>query len=305
MTNSTTEDLSKTGAEDQDWAAAPNQAFDRFLDIATTSARSGGESKTASSSSEPKDGVGSKPGTGEPKDTTSPNGQEKVEGSEGRNTDPLASMTLDTLLKHPTLGPQLNSWMDKGVNSRMPHIKEQLKRELAPEILAETQYNDDKQYLESLSDEERGQVLAQDPELASTWARIQATRQQPGNVNPETIAVAAQTYALGMQIKAYDTMVNESDLPADQKQALLDIEPYKGQGIEGFNSWSQNVLQKLIEHKIEQGIQAQLETRWTSYREDQSAQNPSRPGLQPPGRRQSPRPDFREGSTHEFMDAFQ
>jgi hypothetical protein len=104
---------------------------------------------------------------------TSPNangtvGQSDPSGTPGgednqTSQDPLANLSLQELLKHPVLGPQLDSWNDRTSNSKVAAARERLTSELTPQIRANVEYEETKAYLNGLSPDERGTVLARDP----------------------------------------------------------------------------------------------------------------------------------------------
>ena len=288
------------GDEDS-WEALANKDFDRILSIArdTFDGDTPQEASSPAGNGSPKPAGESEKGTqGKPK--IPPEGDQPV--SSDSDTDPLAKSTLDSLLKHPVLGPQLNSWMDRGVNARTTQLRERIKSEVTPEIIRDQRFKEDKEYLEGLSSAERGQVLSQDEELASTWATIQADKQRQPNptANPEAVARTAQVYAYAGQIRAVDQMIQNSDLSDDVKTSLMDESQLRGKGPEGLTDWTQRVMDAIAEAKAS----ATAETRFESLLEERKAQLPNRPGLTPPGRRQAPQPDFATGSSDSFKSAF-
>lgn len=239
------------------------------------------------------------------------------EGGDHRSGEPTAKganpvtgsvnsdLTLDDLLKDPKLGPLLNSWNDRTVNSRFQSERTRLERELEPVYRARFEEEETRTYLTNLSDEQRGLALSQDPKLATAWADMVKERQSNTlAATPEAVATAAQVYALAAQIRTYNDLINESALPPEAKAALLDNSKYESEGPQGVVTWGKDIQRAIIAHEKETGIKAELDTRWQSLLEDQKGHLPQRPGLIRPGTRQLPVADIVDGGSDEFLGAF-
>lgn len=288
-----TNDVSKSQAEAQEhpdaWAyAALKEKPPEETDTDKTSANP-----------PPKDGIGTDNGT------AGTGGESKSQASQGDQSDPLEGYDLSKLLEHPVLGPQLNSWNDKSANSRLQSERDKILNELEPQVRQRLEDEAVGKYLDDMSDEERGQELARNPQLASKWAQIQQSREQ-ANSHPEEVARAAEVYALATQISSVDQLIDASDLPDAEKESLKDVSKFQGQGAGAIVGWTQQVMQRLVEHAKEKGIEAEIDTRWNSYLEDNQARSPrARPGMTPPGSRAEPAPDVIKGDSREFLSAFQ
>lgn len=218
--------------------------------------------------------------------------------------DGLTGLKLQDILAHPELGRELQSWADKATRSQLEAERNRIRNELEPEIRNRLELEEARNYLEGLSEPDRGQVLASDPKLAMVWGDLQKEKQTNPAVARD-VAVAAQVYAMASIIASTDANIQESDLPDTVKTSLMDTSKYESEGPDGISRWIKDVQKALVGHEKDKAVASEIETRWQSYLENNRGNSPRRPNLLPPGQRQDPVPSVYEKNADDaFLAAF-
>lgn len=244
-----------------------------------------------------------------PQDTDPP--LTKVDGDkvlvEGQS-DPLESLSLADLQKHPKLGAELKSWADTEAAKQLRGKTQTLRSQLASEVRAEVeqQVRDEvaSQYFSGMSQEELGEALASDKDLAVEYSRLQA---RPPEVKPPTdISHAAMVYGYAAQIKSVHTYLEASDLESDKKAELQPekyIDPAKG--MSSLEDWTQAVYKAVIESEVRKQVAEALTEKWEAYRQERLVEGdlglPRGSANLNNGRRASPLPDLMESSSSDLL----
>src|SRR3990167_5437256 len=157
--------------------------------------------------------------------------------------DPLAALTLGDLLKHPTLGPQVHSWADRGAIAQVRSAKQQA----LAEAKADSGIEALTQRFESMSPEELGQALT-DPKTAEAYANlIQRNVKAKEGASQEEINRAGQVYGYAVQVATYMEVLEESGLSAEQKTALSP-DNFTNLGPKGITEWGKAIHKALVVH---------------------------------------------------------
>lgn len=179
----------------------------------------------------------------------------------GRTDDPLANTDVEALISHPTLGARLQSWADQRAASQLrgkeASIRRQVETELTPII--EQRIRDERlgEYFKSLSQDQLGEALATNPELAADYGRLQdIARRAPA----QDVAHEAQVQAYIMQIRTWNSVLDKSDLSAADK-AKLDPTNFNfaERGEEGFADWTSSIQMALVKHEAGKSSTARRE----------------------------------------------
>lgn len=221
-------------------------------------------------------------------------------GGDGEDPDAppdlFAEADLDTLLRHPKLGPALNSWADKAAANQ---VKAALERERAQgkvEGRQEAEAESRNRFFAELSKDkdELAKELAADDGLAAEYAGWRAEQQERSSGSEEA-AAAAQVYALAVEIQTVQSIIAKSGLPDDVKaKPELNPETYRGQGAAGIAAWRTAVTEAITAQKAEQLASGIAEERAEARVQERLAElDASRPGgLAVGGGRKAPPADL-------------
>lgn len=179
-------------------------------------------------------------------------------------TDPLANQDLASLLKHPVIGPILNSWADKAgaaqATSAVSQAKTGWEGEAELKVLEER--------FENMSDEDLGRAL-KDPDTAASFASLIANRTKAQEeASEEAIAQKGQVYGYAVQVGVYTKMLENSDLPAEKK-AELNPDNFSHLGSPGILAWGTAVQEALLEHASSEKAKKLLDEKWEAHLEEQ------------------------------------
>ncbi len=181
--------------------------------------------------------------------------------------DPLSTLTLNDLLKHPTLGPQVHSWADRGAVAQVRSAKQQA----LAEARADAEIEALSRRFDTMSPEELGQALT-DPKTAEAYANlIQRNTKLKEGASQEEINRAGQVYGYAVQVATYMEVLEESGLTADVK-ASLSPDNFTHLGPKGITEWGKAIHKALVEHESSKGVDALLEARWEAYKEERLAE---------------------------------
>lgn len=221
------------------------------------------------------------------------NGQEPPNEDASGNTDPLAGLELDDLLKHPELGSKLNSWKDKAasreaqtaVDRARPSIEAQAAQRKQDELMTN--------YFSNLEQEELARILASDTDIAAEYGRLQ--EQAKHAPNPDENSTTALYHAYTLQVAQVNRTLNESGLSAEIK-AGLDPNKFTHLGPEGIVEWSKAVNQAIIQEEVAKTLKAEFDSKWEAEKQDRLAKEEEESGgtrgkLVPPSRNGGP-PDL-------------
>jgi len=213
-------------------------------------------------------------------------------GSKLENEEPikLSDLDLDALLKHPKLGPTLNSWADRAAASQVQAALSQAQ----PGIEANTRQQLEDQAFDREVKEMTEQELAEelrDPAFQKRYARWVDQSQTPTSLDPNAVAEVSQVFAYAAQIATYNRALANSGISQEVKDTLKS-ENYTAQGPDGLIKWGEDVMIALSNHAAEARASELLEERWEAFRQDRLAeQDGSRPPLTP-GRKAPPQLDL-------------
>lgn len=244
--------------------------------------------------------VGSKAGDGATGgESASSSGNKTSDNTDSSGeSDPLKDVPVEELLKHPVLGPQLQSRIDRIVASGVQtRVSAAIKEEL-PKIRAQVEQEQLGEYLNSLSPDERAKVLAGDEDVAAAWSRIQAEKQQ--QAQPPDLTAAAQLHAYQAVISTWNNVIAGSDLPDDVK-ATLAPEKFAGQE-NGIVLWGSAIQKALIEHEVQKALPKAVEEHVTAQRNNQDAGTQKRPGAIPSGSKSAPVLQPGEAKTNDLWE---
>lgn len=203
---------------------------------------------------------------------------------EGSPPDLLANLKPEDVLRHPTLGPLLQSRIDSTVAQQTRVRVDRTLQEQLPALKAQAEDESLVEYLVSRTPDERATVLAEDQHAAVVWGKHLEREQAKANPSPDAVAYAGQVTAYKFIIQTTGRAVDESSLP-DTLKAELRIPSQEEVNLkeEGLYRWQQRVNQALLKQATEASIAATLETRWEAYRNEQDAKSPKRPSVTVPG----------------------
>lgn len=229
-------------------------------------------------------------------------------GSPAHSGDPLADMSIETLLKHPVLGPQVQSWSDKGAAAQIAAARERTKQELVPEVRASVEDEATDAYLKSLDPDERASIISTDPDLAIRWGEIQKAEQaRANNLNPDAVNAAAMTYSAQLQINANLKLLEHAAL-TDADRADLAPQKYTDKGWAGLQEWSQALYSRVVDRHAAAISAQRFPTEFESYKLDQQARNGNnqgRPGVIAAGTNADVLPDLMGNNSNQLLsDAF-
>lgn len=190
-------------------------------------------------------------------------------GTGGGGTAP--PQTVEDLLKDPKLAPLIQRWADKSAAAQVRTAVGQVQAE---DQQAQQQANMEawSNYFAQFSKEELAEVLAESPEAAQAYGAVQQyTAGQHQGASQQEVATAAQVYSYGHQISVYNGLLEASDLPQDQKDALKP-ENYTHLGAAGINTWGQAVQAALIKHEAQKAAKTEIDTRWEATKQERLAE---------------------------------
>lgn len=229
------------------------------------------------------------------------------EGQDGADDsdDPLSSLTIDALLKHPKLGPALNQWNDKSAKSQVEADRRREREQGRHEGRQQVEEESLVRFIESLSQDELARELAADPQFAIQYAKYQEARQAPA-VDAQAIAATSQVYALATQIHSNNELIEKSDLPADVKASLA-ADNYSQHGDRAIVEWNQAIHKAFVKHEAARIASGNNDEDWEASKQERLAElDRNRPGgLAAAGRAAAPKPDLMKTPTGKlFADAF-
>ena len=220
--------------------------------------------------------------------------------SQDNPDDPFSKAKLEDLISHPVLGPQLQRRIDTQVANQTKTWQE---RKL-PELQREVETRAIQEYLDSLSPEERGEVLAKDPDLAVTWGQLQNSRKnQP--IDQQLVEDTSRIYAYSSRLRAGDTLLNEAGLKPegelDPKFWSDQISTGKLDSDTAMSNWEAAVQAAIINDKVAKA----LDEKWEAYRLEKEAKQPQRANLAGtrPGASAAPTPQVLETKTSDLWEA--
>lgn len=232
--------------------------------------------------------------SGDPTTPATGEGADGNQGLTGDGDDPLAALKPEDLLKHPVLGPQLQSWADKAAQAQIQSYASRNQAQLAnsrDQIRAEVEEESYVNWLQSLSPEERATEFAENPEGAAIWGKWAQKNNGARTVSPEEIQASAQVYAYAVTIQTTRALMDSSDLP-DAKKAELDPQKYVPEGPAGLVKWQTAVHQALIDHAASKAPTAPA----------QKPQTQQKPGLMGKGTNARPTPQVVETKTQDLFE---
>lgn len=199
----------------------------------------------------------------------------------------LSSLTLAEIKSHSTLGKLLQSEVDttaaRMLSGQTKAIEERVRREVTLEQA--------KAHFDSLSEEDLGDELAQNPQARELYGLIAATPPPPPPVEP-TAAAAIQYFT--RMVREYDGKLTSSGLPPEvvaslnPQTHLVDNRDPNLDGEAVLSAWIAKVDQAIIDHKVGTGKTDE------SKLIEGNADRDEKPGgaLLQNGRLTSPLPDF-------------
>lgn len=195
----------------------------------------------------------------EPQEGQAPTGQSGVsDPSRQDSTDPLASVKLDDIAKHPVLGKELQSLVDQRLATQMKGrtvaVRRQLEQELRPQI--ERQVRDEalRDHFSSLSQEEIVREITEDKDLAADYARLQAA-DRPMTAADLDYRVKVETYK--QRIVEVSELLTNSTLPQDIRDKLSpDNYDFASRGDEGLLAWDNDVRRAIFAHEASTSAEA-------------------------------------------------
>ena len=242
-------------------------------------------------------------------------GSDKQEGDPSRltdgTTDPsradvsktkeeiLASLTLDELTAHPTLGPALKSFADKEAARQLSGKTKILEQQLRAQISTEQA----REYFASLTQEELAEELSKNPEAAEVYGRLKAAAPPPIK-DPEALATV-QYYTRVIR----DTSQRMKGAGLSEK-VLADLDPEKflsqgGDSEEILASWIDAVDSAIITAKVTAEVEKRTKEK-ESDDLDKSGDGVDKGGaITEAGRKTSPLPDINTRSDLLLADAFE
>lgn len=178
-------------------------------------------------------------------------------------TKALTNMSLSDLLKHPVLGPMLNSWSDKAgtaqVTSAVTQAKGSWEEEASLKVLQER--------FENMSEEELGRAL-KEPEAAEAFASLIAQRNKVAEeASEEAVSRKGQVYGYAVQVGVYTDMLEKSGLSVEKK-AELKPENFTHLGSKGIIAWGSAVQEALLEQASDEKSRKLLDEKWEAHLEE-------------------------------------
>lgn len=212
--------------------------------------------------------------------------------------DPLSQVELSALLQHKDLGPRLQQWADQGAAAQ---VRSALERERArsQEAASTAEEAALRDYFSGLSQEELGRVLASDPDLAASYARLQQSGKATTSADPAEVMAAAKTIAFGTII--HDTNTRATDAGV-KMEGDLDPQAFVRFGDEGLNMWVGKVNEAIIRSQVEKEVNASIETRYAAYLEEEAAKGNSRIRPTVNGRNAPIEPDLMETPSRSLLE---
>ena len=233
------------------------------------------------------------------------------EGADGTGTgaEGIKPQSVEDLLKDPALAPQLQSWADKAaanqVRSALERERDQARQQGVVEGQAQLREQQEDRYFSSLSQEELGRELAEDPELATRYANYQQ-RKATASLDADGTARTAQVLGMATVIQSVQRTIAESGL-SDADKAALAGEKFTQYGDQALIKWQQAVSAALVKHEVDKTVTGALkEQQEADGEEDKARQDALRPGaLAMAGGTAKPMPDLMKNSSRSlFEDAF-
>jgi len=127
-------------------------------------------------------------------------------------------------------------------------------------------------YFGGFAQEELGELLASNQNLATRYAEVQHWQAgQQNAASSDQVAAAGQVYAAASQIRTFNSMLEESDLPPE-KLAELKPENFTHLGTPGLAEWGKAVYSAILAHRTEEAVNNELKTRWEAYKQEHLAE---------------------------------
>jgi hypothetical protein len=225
--------------------------------------------------------------------------EDKGEG-EVKKEDNLLSLDLTKnpeeivgdLLKHPTLGRQLQSWAGKAAAKQVENAMRQANLDASQQ--AERQnLKDWDAHFQSLSEEELAEGLAKNKDARIAYGKVEEWKSQAGD---EVRLAVAHVYA--GQVQAILTTLESSGLPAAIKDTL-NPQNFTHLGAQGIHEWQRAVEEAIIEFKAV----ALAETKATARKQQELAEQDTdhkSPDMTP-ARRGGDKPDLMANSNEYLL----
>lgn len=213
------------------------------------------------------------------------------------DTGALSKLDLDTLLKDPTLGPKLQSWNDK---SALAQVNSALERERArtQQDASAAEEAALKEYFSSLTQEDLGRVLREDPSLAASYGRLQQSKNAP---DPQEVMLAAKTIAFATIVHDTTNRVTAAGL---KLEGDLDPNSFTQYGDDGINRWQAAANDAIVRSQVEKMVNDEVDVRMKARIEEESAKGDDSPRLSSSGAKQVPMDLMSTPSSALLEDAF-
>lgn len=230
------------------------------------------------------------------------------QGGDG-NADPLSSLTIEQLLKHETLGKEIQSWGDKAAAKQISAALERERTKGKEDGIKEGRQSAEAErmdrYFSSLSQEEKAREFAADPEMAAEYARWEASKQSSKDVSAQTeIANASEVMALGIELQHWFEVLEDAQLPAEVKAELAPENFAHLGGVNALKGWSKAINAAVIKHEADKIAGKDLNEKWESFKEEQIAKSDDRrfSGLASTGKVTGVNPDLIETPTGNLFE---
>lgn len=222
-------------------------------------------------------------------DNASNAGAKPGEGSDGEgNKAPITISSWDDVLKHPELQAEANRWKDSASSTAVRTALERERGRLSQETRRTVEEEQFATYVESLTPEERARELSNDEEFATKYANYTASKAGAGQ---EVVARQAQIYSMATTIQTLNEMVEEANLPPEELAKLHPDNFREYSGVAGVVAYQKAVQAALLSKQVQDGINAQIETRWQAHLQENNAELDEKRGAALGGRGRNANPN--------------
>lgn len=212
--------------------------------------------------------------------------------------DPFKEVKLEDLLKHPTLGKEIQSHMDKSAAAQFKSQQARLEQQITQQVSAQKEEELLEKYFGTLTREELGQRLAEDPELAARYSELQ----RKPEADREAEIEKAATYKFYLrEIQHWSGILKESGLDNDAMSKLSPENYAQDANLEG---WISDIQKAIIEQAVSKAQKEALETQFEAFKQERLAEEESTsPGaLLRVGSRTSPVPDLMDNDSYSLLE---